>query len=145
MAVRLNYGLTSGAIMRKRKFPAGLVVSLVMLLGIAAAYGVYNTTVANRTPEENARIAMQEAREAAEKSAPKSATSNTPSKDAIRAQVAQTAKGSGEGEGRPGGPPGRPGAPGAAPGSSILVPKQTPYKPVPNESATSSQWYQDKK
>ncbi|MBC8063968.1 MAG: hypothetical protein H7Y17_04000 [Chlorobia bacterium] len=39
--------------------------------------------------------------------------------------------------------PGRPGMEGAPTGPSIAVPKQQTYKPTPNDSSTSTQWYTD--
>lgn len=60
-------------------------------------------------------------------------------------QVSQMAKGALAS--KPSKPGGRPtmqedgGGPSAGP--SIAVPKQTPYKPTPNDSSTSTQWYTD--
>ncbi len=146
ISVRLNYGFRSGAIMKKRKFPAGLIVALVVLLGGAGAYSLINTKAANMSPEEANQVLQEEAmREAAARAPqqPANATPPTMTKDQVRSQVGATTRAGGP----PGGPEGGPRRPeGArgAPGSSIMAPKSVPYKPVPNESATSSQWFNKK-
>ena len=136
--------------MKKRKFPAGLIIALIVLVGGAGAYSAYNTKRANMTPEQLAREAQEAQMKAAMANAPKPDANAAPpsiSKDDVRASVvANTQKRPAEGGPPPGrgGPGGGPGGEAAAPGSSILAPKAQPYKPVPNDSATSSQWFNKK-
>ena len=130
--------------MKKRQFPVLLVTAIVLLVGGAAVYNIYNTRTANMTPEqaqmEAQRQAMEAQRDAMAKNPPPS-NPKAPDPKQLRAAVQQGIKGSAAGpEGAPPGPMGRPGMD----GPSILAPENKPYKPMPNESATSSQWFNKK-
>ena len=118
------------------------MIAFVVLFVGAGVYGVVNNRAANMTPEDVARQMAEDSEKNAPQPAPGTAPA-TPSAEQVAQQVKSATAAGGESadprpSGRPGGPPAAP----AIPGSSIVAPKATPYKPVPNESATSSQWYQ---
>ncbi len=130
--------------MKKRKFPVLLVTAIVVLVGSAAVYNIYNTRTANMTPEQAGQEAQRQAMETQRQNAPKSdAPRAIPGKDELRGAVqAGINKGRSATENGPGGRPAGPGGPSSGP--SILAPETKPYKPTPNDSATSSQWFNKK-
>lgn len=132
--------------MKKRQFPVLLVTAIVLLVGGAAAYNAYNTHNANMTPEQAQMEAQRqdmEARQEAMAKAPRT-PEKAPDPKELRAAVQAGMKKGRESD--PAAGPGRnPMGPGAGGGPSILAPENKPYKPVPNESATSSQWFDKKK
>jgi len=112
--------------MKKRKSPVLLVTSLVLLLGAVAFMNAPQSTGQPQQEQHSADDGH------GHDDGPK-APSKTDLASKVQASV-QAAPPSGKKM------PVR-GMPGTEP--SILKPKQTPYKPTYNESATSTQWYTD--
>ena len=123
--------------MKQRKFPIVLVTVAVILVGGVGVLNARATKTATSTTQEQLEEEFR-SQVAARPEPPKSTAA--PSKEDIAKQVKQAAETGGATPGRPSGGPGGPGRedPNAP---KILIPERAPYKPVPNESATSSQWF----
>jgi hypothetical protein len=124
--------------MMKRKPPVALITVLVVavagLVIAAKPFGIYS-----KSPEEQAKIMqkeMEDAMRAREQKDPDMKKVNTDAEAAkLRANL-KIASGGPAKEGAEGDPEDT--------SPSVVLPEQVDYKPVPNEAATSSQWY-DKK
>lgn len=124
--------------MIKRKPPVALITVLVVAIAglviAAKPFGIYS-----KSPEEQAKIMqkeMEDAMRAREQKEPDMKKVNT---DEEAKKLRENLKTTG-GQKRRTGPEGED----EDTSPSVVLPEQKDYKPVPNEAATSSQWY-DKK
>lgn len=116
--------------MKKRKNPVILVTALVLLGSAVAFMNMPQSASAGGDGHNHDQPKSEEKVEA-------------PSKESVASSVASKVSG-GKPSTRPVGAPEEmrgPGGPGGPSGPSILKPKMEPYKPTPNDSSTSTQWY----
>lgn len=119
--------------MKQRKFPIIPVTCVVVLIGAFAVINARVSKIASMSPQEQMNEEMKS--QMASRPQPTS-TAPVPSKEQVAGAMKPSAAGAPEGAPGRGGP----GGPGSdAP--AILIPERKAYKPTPNESATSSQWF----
>lgn len=115
--------------MKNRKSPIPLITGIVVLLAAAGAYNLYNSREASKTPEQIAAEMQMEAMKEAQKNQPTTGPSASEVAASVKARASNPAHAPESAH------PGEPDTP------TILVPVQKKYHPVPNDSATTSRWY----